>query len=285
MIDYARVWKQYLTEITRLPKQLYGSIRRSLEYSRFWTQPNGLGDFIYDAGRLSTPASQVIQHELNKLSYNLDLGVFFAVIVDVDWYIDSDNPNEILRGANFVVSKNNPIIQIDFENGNFDGYKRYGFDKNKVIDHMSTVINHELIHFEQFKSQAASKGVKIQVAYDQAINDPKQVVNTADHKHAHEFFPVYLTRHIEEEAHAHQAAEELYKKFGKEGALEIISGKFKMGDHGPLSGYGMHVPPERQRNFRTKVYQFIIDFDERDVFDTKPKEPEPDPSGGMLEID
>jgi len=282
MLDFNKIWKQHITEISRLPKKLYSALRRSLKYSRFWTLPNDPEDITK---KNATPAALAIEHELNKLSYNLDLGVYFMIISE--GYIDPEMPNKIVAGASFGVEDNVPVIQVMLEISDYREFEHLGFDKDKAIEYLSTILNHELIHFQQLKSQAQNKGIELQAAFDQMIDDPRQVVDT-DNLNARtmdEYFPIYLTRHIEEEAHAHQTAEELYKKFGKDKAMAMISKAFKMGDPGPLEGYALHVPPEKQKRFRSKVYQYLNHFEDEDIFDTKPKPPDSDPSGGRLEID
>ncbi|MAH46187.1 hypothetical protein CMI37_10170, partial [Candidatus Pacearchaeota archaeon] len=76
-------------------------------------------------------------------------------------------------------------------------------------------INHELVHYEQLKKQAESKGISEEEAWEQMIADPKQFSDTGDRGG-------YLTRHIEVDAFAHEAAEQLLDIYSADEALQLI---------------------------------------------------------------
>ncbi len=295
MIDFNKVWKQHLNEITKLPKNFYGAIKRALEYSRFWTIDNRPNETHREHWRqqmdgeevtvsLSTPMTVSIQHELNKLSYNLDLGVTF--VVESQMYDIAGAPTgKIAGGALFTVFNESPIIQIEILPGKVN--QSY---IDTYIQDISSTIRHEMIHYYQIKARAENEGITMGEAL-QATKDQFQAhidKNKLQLGSNDQFFPVYLKRHIEEEAYAHQAADDLLRRHGKEKALDIISRRFSwkvIANSTEIAQYVKYITPEERRNFRTKIYQYITHFDEDDMFDNKPQLPAPDPSGGMLEID
>ena len=97
-------------------------------------------------------------------------------------------------------------------------------DSLELSKNISTTINHELVHFYQLKKQAKSKGLTDFEAYREMVCDTKQVPAGNPERYYEicgEYPPeelgdereLYLTRHGEIDAYAHEAAEQLLDKY------------------------------------------------------------------------
>ena len=76
------------------------------------------------------------------------------------------------------------------------------------------------------KKQASNKGLDDMGAFDEMLSDPKQVPDSSDP----DWQRKYLQSHIEIDAHAHDAAEELLAVYGKDGARDVLRGNIDLND-------------------------------------------------------
>ena len=150
---------------------------------------------------------------------------------------DANYPNNWLMGGEFngpnpSNGKNLIIIELrpleeDFELSNVN------FIPKLLINLISQVVNHEMVHYWQMKKQAKSKGLSDEEAWEELLCDPEQVPVGASQEDRDEWEQrcgrappkdhhgkeVYLTRHGEIDAYAHEAAEQLLAQMPPE---EII---------------------------------------------------------------
>ena len=129
-------------------------------------------------------------------------------------------------------------------------------DPAALVRHINQSVRHELVHYTQMKKQSLKKGLYNDIeAFDEMLKDPDQVPNEADPKYWEKFEPTgvmdeegdeiiekegfdqvlytqdYLTSHIEIDAHAHDAAEDLLAIYGYDKAKNMLrSGKFDLSD-------------------------------------------------------
>ena len=108
------------------------------------------------------------------------------------------------------------------------------FDPEAFAQIVSTTLNHELVHYAQLKKQAAAKGISDYEALTQMKCDPEQIdwsdIDPDEYRKLCGREPpeqekgrkTYLTRHIEVDAFAHEAAEHLLDKYSPEEALDAI---------------------------------------------------------------
>jgi len=133
------------------------------------------------------------------------------------------------------------------------------FNPAALIQTISQTLNHEMVHYEQLKKQAASKGLSDEEAWEELENDPKQIT-PEDAPHSD-----YISLHNEIDAYAHEAAEELIDKYGAEDALNVIQNLSAdtLDDYPEVSRVIADYmelfkeDPETLNKFRKKLYQQI----------------------------
>ena len=234
----------HINEITTLEPKVKQGFRKAIVDSNFWNLPHEEYDVV-DSTSLKmpdgsyageTPASVALAQYLNATAQELGTDLFFVVTVEKDeGYVlrdgDANYPNNWLMGAEFngpnpSNGKNLIIIELrpleeDFELSNVN------FIPKLLINLVSQIVNHEMVHYWQMKKQAKSKGLSDEEAWKELLCDPKQVPVGASQEDRDEWEQrcgrappkdhhgkeVYVTRHGEIDAYAHEAAEQLLSSF------------------------------------------------------------------------
>jgi hypothetical protein len=269
--DYIRV--KLLTEITKLPKEYFKIIDDAITASRFWEEPNSLADIDLlnspGGNTMGTPAADALQSSLQDVFGELDLDM--DIIVGSHDTDDIENmtlhqghpayPNRWLVDGRWYISKQNPgRSTIDLEMLTAED-EISDLDSGALVRHIAQTVRHELVHWSQMKAQAKSKGGLTDTeAFEEMLNDPKQIPSGEESTVAD-----YLNAHIEIDAHAHDAAEELLAVYGEEGAKNIIRGDIDLNDPklpNTLSHYH-EVLPEGDPTIKklySKIYSYMQYF-------------------------
>ena len=294
-----------LLEISKLPKEYFSAVDSAISDSAFWTKPNNQDDIdLYDSpygGTLSTPAAIALQKALDTALK--DIGLDFDVLVsshDTDSehvMLHEDHPawpNRWLIDAKWYVSKERPGRNtIDLEIMTFtDDADASEVDPPALIRHIAQTVRHELVHFTQMKKQSLKKGMYNDIeAFKDMLEDPSQIPNENDSKYWDVYEPTgqkdeggneiisregfdqklytrdYLHSHIEIDAHAHDAAEELLAVYGHEGSKELLSKKIDLTDPklpNAIQHYYENLPENDKtlRLLRSKAYSYLNYFKE-----------------------
>ena len=215
-------WRRFINEATTLEADLKGGFRQAIEDSQFWTLPNTEDDV--DIGdhpdEMETPASEALRIALNEKAQELDTDLYFIVTVSSEHALSKDDPyggypnNWMKHGMYQGPTEGTHVIWIELRPLGED-YKPSEMNADELVANISRTLNHELVHYKQLKRQAQSKGIPEDDAWQQMIDDPKQLPKTGGRAE-------YLSRHPEIDAFAHEAAEELIDKYGAEEALRLI---------------------------------------------------------------
>ncbi|MBR87313.1 MAG: hypothetical protein CMK38_00040 [Porticoccaceae bacterium] len=261
--------KKRLLEISKLPKEYFTKIDSAIKNSNFWTKDNDVESI--DAGpkgSLQSPAAYALETALQQ--------VFDELGLDVDAFVstfdtDDENmqlnpghpayPNRWLIDARWYVSKQRPGRNtIDLQ------IMPYGDDADPVdvnsaalVRHIAQTVRHELVHRGQMKKQSIKKGLNDDMkAFDEMMADPAQVPQDKD--------PVnYLKSHIEIDAHAHDAAEELLALHGLQGSKRLLSQKIDASDPtlpNALQHYLMYLPEDSStvKELKKKIIKYLEYF-------------------------
>ena len=223
-------WREYVNEVTSLDTELKDAIFQAIIESQFWKKSNYLKDVDIQPdlpgldNKLGTPATLVLQNNLNDMVNSLDLDLYFSVESSNEEYVlgpDDEyggypnnwmtlgqyrGPYEELNYKHVILIEIRPLSRE---------YSLNDLDVNTMVKKISTTINHELVHYRQLKKQAKNKGLSDIEAYREMVYDPKQIPTTDDRK-------TYLTRHGEIDAYAHEAAEQLIDAYGVQKSLKSI---------------------------------------------------------------
>jgi len=270
--------KSLLTEVTKLPAEYFNKIDAAVKNSKFWEEPNAQDDIDeYDSpsgAAMGTPAIEALSHSLHQVMQDLDLDI--DILVRSHYTDDLEGmslhpahpawPNRWLIDARWYVSKERSGRNtIDLEIMTSEDGDDIGsvLDSSTLVRHIAQTIRHEIVHYTQMKKQAKNKGLDDTAAFEEMINDPRQVPPRDA-----EGFEDYLNSHIEIDAHAHDGAEELLAVYGYEGALNAIRGDVDLDDPklpNALRHYFEQLPSGSPtlKKLRSKMYAYIQHFDNR----------------------
>jgi len=253
-------WRLYLNEITVIPNNLKQRLKNAIIDSKFWTHPHTEDEVdLVDEDGFGTPAIEILMDALNAAAEDLGTDLYFLLTVtdNEEYTLGPDDsfggyPNNwMMQGQYRGPHKNKHVIWLEFRPVSED-YNMNDLNPNELAAIISRTINHELVHYEQLKKQAQSKGISNEEAYQEMLADPKQFSDSGDRSK-------YLTRHIEVDAYAHEAAEQLLDVYSAEEALELIKTRDpKLG--GVVRDY-LNVlgdNPTKLKKFWLKLYSQIM---------------------------
>jgi hypothetical protein len=282
-------WRGFLNEVSSVPNEAKAGFEQAIADSKFWEQPHAPDeiDEKSDAldGLMGTPATEVLQDSFNAMAAQLKTDLYFSVSAADEMYVlGPDDPhggypnNWMTRGqyrGPYGELDGKHVVWIELRPISED-FSMEDFNAVDLTKKISTTLNHELVHYFQLKKQAASKGISDKDAFKEMVCDPKQtpVGDPDDFRNLCGKEPpeqegdereIYLSRHGEIDAYAHEAAEHLLDKYGREEALNAIR-KMTPADvdkypeiSGVVKDYGEHLKdsPEELNKFRKKLYQQI----------------------------
>ena len=216
-------WRKYLNEITTIPPDLKQGLKNAIIDSEFWTHPH-TEDEVDEVGEneLGTPAIEILMDALNGAAENLGSDLYFLLTVDGTGQhaLGPDDPHGnypndwTMRAQYRGPEEGKHVVWLEFQPISED-YNIDDLDPDELVAIISRKLNHELVHYEQLKKQAESKGVSDEEAWEEMMADPRQFADTAERSD-------YLTRHIEVDAFAHEAAEQLLDTYSADEAFQLI---------------------------------------------------------------
>ena len=290
-----------LLEVSNLPKEYFSAIDSAISSSSFWSQPNFQEDIeLYKtpAGSImGTPAAASLQKAisgaLKKLGLDFDVLVSSHDTDDESLMLQDGHPawpNRWLIDARWYVSKQRPGRNtIDLEIMTFtDEADPALVNPSALTNHIAQTVRHELVHFTQMKKQSLKKGLYNDIeAFQDMLKDPSQIPNEDDPKYWETHEPTgetdpetkkeivrksgfdqklytqdYLRSHIEVDAHAHDAAEDLLAVYGSDGAMEVLSKPIDLSDPklpNAIQHYYETLPAgdKTLKTLKTKIYAYI----------------------------
>ena len=254
-------WRKFIAEATAVPEEQKKGFKDAVLGSNFWTQPHTEDEVdVASDGEMSTPAVEVLMDALNAKAEELGTDLYFLLTVtDDEQYTLGPNdqfggyPNNwMMRGQYRGPEKGKHIVWLEFRpiSGDFNMKE---LNSGELAKKISTTINHELVHYNQLKKQSANKGISEEDAWEELLADPKQMDQTGTRGG-------YLTRHIEVDAFAHEAAEELLDKYSAEEAMDLIKRKDAEVE-GVVADYvnTLKDQPKELQKFWKKLYTQIQD--------------------------
>jgi hypothetical protein len=221
-------WRKFVNEVTTLEKDIKKSIFQAIVDSKFWTKQHKESDVdLVGETDSSTPAIEHLMDDLNDAAKNLGTDLYFHLTVtdEEEYTLGPDSPypgypdNWLMQGQYRGPSNRGHVIWIEFRPISED-FEMDEFNPDNLVKTLSQTINHEIVHYEQLKKQAANKGISDEEAWEELLNDPKQLSQSDSRAD-------YITLHNEVDAFAHEAAEQLLDKFSPDEALQLIKVKDK----------------------------------------------------------
>jgi hypothetical protein len=255
-----------LTEISKLPKEYFSKIDAAISRSNFWNKDNDIESIdVGPKGSLQSPSAlsleEALQDVFDDLGLDIDAYVSSLDSDDESFHLNPGHPaypNRWLVDARWYVSERRPGRNtIDLEIMPFgDDADPADVNSPALVRHIAQTVRHELVHYTQMKKQSLKKGLYNDIeAFRDMLKDPKQVPNESDPKYwdVYEssgekdpdtneeiirkegfddelYTQDYLKSHIEIDAHAHDAAEELLAVYGLADAKGLLSGPIELED-------------------------------------------------------
>ena len=260
-------WRKHLNEISSPNQEHMAAFKKVIADSQFWTLSNKWADIdeMENGDTLSTPAIESLMKLLNQKAEELGSEIYFYLSVDPseEYAMDPDSPypgypnNWMMQGQYQGPQKGRHVIWLNFRPLS-DNFEMEEFNSDELVKIISRTLNHELVHYEQLKKQAASKGLSDEEAWEELENDPRQLPQGETHAD-------YISLHNEIDAYAHEAAEELLDKYEAEEALKVIQNLSantldKYPEVSRVVADYMELfkeDPETLNKFRKKLYQQI----------------------------
>ena len=279
-------WRKYINEVTTLSND--NAFLEAISNSAFWLQPHTESDvdegtIESDSGTtLTTPAIEKLMTFLNEAAASMESEIYFTLTVngEPEYVLNPEDPyggypsNWMMHGQYIGPQADKHVIWLQFRPVH-DGYDIDLLDSEELIKVISRTINHELIHYNQLKKQAHSKGLSDEQAWEELLCDPEQIPISDPEEYRERCGreapsygsgrDIYLSRHIEIDAYAHEAAEQLLDKYSPETAIDAIRNMSPVNlDKYPeisliVKDYAdvLKHKPEELNKFRKKLYQQV----------------------------
>ena len=262
--------RELFTEATKLPGEYFSVIDEELSRSQFWKKTNSQNDIdIYESESgmtMATPAAEALSVAISSAIHTLNLDMDILVRSHDTDDIEEMTlhpahpawPNRWLIEAKWYVSKNRPgrnTIDITMMTSEKGDKILSSLNSGALVRHIAQTIRHELVHYTQMKKQSFKKGLYNDIkAFDDMLKDPRQVPDEDNSKYWDVYSPTgkfdeageeiihkegfnnvlytqdYLKSHIEIDAHAHDAAEELVAVYDDSKIKDILRGNVDMSD-------------------------------------------------------
>ena len=265
-----QIIKETLVESTSINKSLYGSLEKAIANSKFWIEGNTEDDGDYeDVPGLDlihqTSAAQYLQDVLQSTIDNVGEDIIIAVQspeldANPGFLLTPDKPqypDSVISGGYATITPDGkPAVILNMSLFD-DSFNDDDVNAQRIARKGAAILRHEIVHLQQIAARARSEGVSLLDAFENFKNEPKAIPPSGAGRQQ------YIKSHIEVDAHAHQAADELLSLYGKEEALRLISKTVNFEDLGvdlphAIEDYLIDNPSGKTaRQFRKKVYEYI----------------------------
>jgi hypothetical protein len=262
-----------ITEVTELNADLYGSLEKAIADSEFWIEGN-----TEDDGDYEDVQGFGLMHQTGAAQYLQDTLQFVIDRIDDDTIVVVQSP-ELDANPGFLLTPDKPMYPDSMIAGGYatitpkgkkavvlnlamfdDSYDPNDINAQRVARKGAGILRHELVHLQQVAKRAESEGISLLDAFEAFKKEPKVIPPEGAGRQQ------YIKSHIEVDAHAHQAADELLSLYGKGEALRLISKTVDFEELGvdlphAIEDYLMDNPSSKTaREFRKKTYEYIINL-------------------------
>jgi hypothetical protein len=261
---------------------MYGNLDDAIANSKFWTYSNKEEDSdienIKGEWHEQTPAAQILGFAVEEFLEKMGIKIIIAVIsTDVDANqkmtlpVTSNHPlypDKLIVGGQQGLTSRGRFIMYLFMVPVDDSFNPEDVNPKIISNKVGNIVRHEIIHAIQFEKR--SKGQKIsRVLAKSKFEDEGEIPDSENRDD-------YLGSKMEIDAYAHEFAEELLQKYGKEKSLNILRGStpldtLDMSDQ--FIEYFQDISNTDITNrLKNKIYSHIINLTDREIYsETKSK--------------
>ena len=271
-----QIIREVLAESTELDKALYNSLEKAIVDSNFWQQGNTEDDGDYEdvpgLGLMhQTSAAQYLQDTLQNAINNAEQDIIIAVQspeldANPGFLLTPDKPqypDSVISGGYATVTPRGQMAVVLNMSLFDDSFNDDDVNAQRIARKGAAILRHEIVHLQQIAARSESEGISLLDAFENFKKEPKSIPPSGAGRQQ------YIKSHIEVDAHAHQAADELLSLYGKEEALRLISKTVDFEDLGvdlphAIEDYLIDNPSGKTaRQFRKKVYEYINSISEK----------------------
>jgi hypothetical protein len=277
-----------IKELTKLAPKFFSGLDKAITSSKFWMQDNTDDSWHVRNSQPQTDAAKRLQDALRIFAKTNDTNIIFYVESPIDtesghYTLGPDHPADLsdwLFNANFTVAEKSGRKKITLDLMILsDDYDMDDLSTTRLTNHIASTIRHELIHYGQIKKQTSDRGERSMLStFRKMKQDPHQIPNEASPKYKNaktdkwlpggqeHYYKDYLEAHIEVDAYAFETADLLVKKFGKQGAIDILRRKINFDDPNLPTALTKYAPAlvgqEVQNALKKRIYSYIASFND-----------------------
>ena len=261
---------------SKLPDFLYAPLEEAILKSQFWTYSN-----VEEESEInSTPGGwqtqtdaaislqSAIQDFLDINSVKIGITVISAEAEDnkkIKLPVTKNHrlyPNKLVVGGQQSVNSRGRFIMYLFMVPVDEDFNAGDVNPSTISRAVGNIIRHEIIHAIQLEKRRKNQRISRSAAKDE-FEKSGEIVDSDDRVG-------YLSSKIEIDAYAHEFAEELLQKYGKEKSLNILRGleplePLDLSDQ--FKEYLDNTPGQESVNrLKNKIYSHIIDLTSREIY-------------------
>tara|TARA_Y100000310_G_scaffold221963_1_gene223610 strand:+ start:5630 stop:6511 length:882 start_codon:yes stop_codon:yes gene_type:complete len=271
--------QELIKEATRLPDEFYKGLDSAIENSQFWLQPNTVGEIDMqsipgEGNHNQTPAAQelawAIEDYLGGLGFPLTVAAVSADPEDnkkLDLPVRPGHrlyPSGIVVGGQQGLTKRGRFLTYLWVLPVSDDYDLSQIDGAALSRKIGNIMRHELIHTQHYDKRRLNQKISRSLAKEKFEDEGEIVPDDAPRED-------YLGSRMEIDAYAHQFAEELLQKHGKEKTLGILRGDVSKDDVWLPEEYREYlagIPGEKATTrLKKKMYSHIMDLSDRKIYE------------------
>lgn len=268
-------------EAKRLDDALYKPLHTAIIDSEFWTYSN-----TYDVD--STEINSILKNDVDQTEaaevLTSALNAFFtqnriptrAAVHSPDPALNPKTvinpshpnyPNRIIIGGNQGIAgqnnkKGSSRFLMNLHLGTYgDNFSTTDIDAISLSKNIGALIRHELIHLHQIEDRRKNQRIS-RLDTLKRLRDEGEIPTTDSRED-------YLSSKIEIDAYAHEIAEEMLNKYGKDASLEMLRGNVKIDPDDISDQFKEYFIDNANSSFtrrlKRKIYGHIMDLAERNL--------------------
>jgi hypothetical protein len=274
--------RQKIYEAKKLDDALYAPLHTAIVDSEFWTHNNTYDIDSTDINKIlksevdQTEAAEVLTSALNSFFSENGVPTHTAVHspdpeINPKTIINPGHPNYpnklVIGGNQGTAGQNNKKgsskFLMNLHLGTYgDNFSISDIDPIMLAKNIGALIRHELIHLHQIEDRRKNQRIS-RIDTLKRLRDEGEIPSSDSRED-------YLSSKIEIDAYAHEIAEEMLNKHGKDTALEMLRGKVPIDSDDMSNQFKEYFVDNANSSFtrrlKRKIYGHIIDLTDRNLF-------------------
>ena len=274
--------RQKIHEAKKLDDALYAPLHAAIVDSEFWSHNNAYDVDSTDINKIlksevdQTEAAEVLTSALNSFFSENGVPTKAAVHspdpeINPKTIINPSHPNYpnklVIGGNQGIAGQNNKKgsskFLMNLHLGTYgDNFSISDIDPIMLAKNIGALIRHELIHLHQIEDRRKNQRIS-RIDTLKRLRDEGEIPSSDSRED-------YLSSKIEIDAYAHEIAEEMLNKYGKDTSLEMLRGNIPI-DKDDISDqfkeyFIDNANSSFTRRLKRKIYGHIIDLTDRNLF-------------------